>query len=228
MHAAVMLKPIIVFDLDGTLAETAGDIIATLNHILVREGLSAIPMERAKELIGAGAKILLERGFRENGVAVEPEQLERLFQDFLVHYEANIINHSHLFDGVEEALAELTEAGCLLAVCTNKIETHSIKLLDLLGVGGYFEAIAGRDTFAFFKPDPRHLLETISVAGGDAKRAVMVGDSRTDLDTAKAAGIPSIGVPFGYTDVPIDQLGPTLVISHFRELTGAVRKLGVI
>jgi phosphoglycolate phosphatase len=223
-----MDKPIVVFDLDGTLAETAGDIIATLNYILVREGLAAVPLVRAKELIGAGAKVLIERGFAENNTNLSAERLDVLFADFLTHYEAHIVDHSHLFEGVEAALDILQEAGCILAVCTNKIERHSVKLLDLLGIGHRFAVNAGRDSFAYFKPDPRHLTETIAKAGGDRKRAVMVGDSRTDLDTAKAAGIPSIGVPFGYTDVPIADLGPTLVIDHFDQLVGAVRKLGLI
>jgi phosphoglycolate phosphatase len=223
-----MAKPIVVFDLDGTLAETAGDIIATLNHLLVREGLAAVPLARAKELIGAGAKVLIERGFAENNTNLPAERLDVLFADFLSHYEAHIVDHSHLFDGVEDALDALQQAGCILAVCTNKIERHSVKLLDLLGVGHRFAVNAGRDSFAYFKPDPRHLTETIAKAGGDRNRAVMVGDSRTDLDTAKAAGVPSIGVPFGYTDVPIAALGPTVVIDHFNQLVGAVRKLGLI
>jgi phosphoglycolate phosphatase len=221
-------SPTIVFDLDGTLAETAGDIIATLNVILVREGLSEIPLARAKELIGAGARVLLERGFKVNGVALAPERLEALFADFLDHYEAHIVDRSHLFDGVPAALDALRGEGCILAVCTNKIERHSVKLLELLGVADRFGVIAGRDTFPFFKPDPRHLLETIRRAGGDPSRAVMVGDSRTDIDTAKAAGVPSIGVPFGYTDTPIAELGPTRLIAHFDDLPFAVRALGLI
>jgi phosphoglycolate phosphatase len=220
-------RPIVVFDLDGTLAETAGDLIATLNVILLREGLQTIPLAKAKELIGAGARALIERGFRVNGMALAPERLDSLFADFLSHYEAHILDHSHLFEGVSEALDRLAAEGFLLAVCTNKIARHSVKLLDLLGIGDRFAAIAGRDTFPFFKPDPRHLTETIRLAGGDPARAVMVGDSSTDLETARAAGIPSIGVPFGYTDIPIRDLGPTLIIAHFSELREAVRSLGL-
>jgi phosphoglycolate phosphatase len=218
-------NPIVVFDLDGTLAETAGDIIATLNVILREEGLAAIPLERAKELIGAGAKMLLERGFKSNGATLTPERLDSLFLRFLDHYEAHIIDHSHLYEGVEASLDQLLSSGYRLAVCTNKIERHSIKLLKLLGVSERFATIAGRDTYAYFKPDPRHLTETIRSAGGDLRRAVMVGDSRTDIDTARAAGIPSIGVPFGYTDVPIAALNPTAVIDHFDRLHATVEQL---
>jgi phosphoglycolate phosphatase len=122
----------------------------------------------------------------------------------------------------------LTAAGCTLAVCTNKVERHAVMLLEALDAAERFAIITGRDTFAFHKPDPRHLTETIIRAGGDARRAVMVGDSRTDIDTAKAAGIPVIAVPFGYTDTPVAELDPDLVIEHFDRLPGAVRALGLI
>jgi phosphoglycolate phosphatase len=219
------LPPIVVFDLDGTLAETGDDIVATLNHIMRREGLEPVTMDQGRDLIGAGAKVLLQRGFTLRGVPLPEDRLSVLFKDFLDHYEAHIVDHTYLFDGVIEALDALRDDGFCLAVCTNKIERHSVKLLDIMGVGDRFATIAGRDTFAFFKPDPRHLTETIRVAGGDPKRAVMVGDSRTDIDTAKAAGIPSIAVPFGYTDTPVDQLGPTRIINHFNELKAAVQAL---
>ena len=222
------LPPIIVFDLDGTLADTAADIIATLNTILVREALPPLPFEKAKDLIGAGAKALLERGFKLHGKALEPARLDALFAAFLVHYEANILTHTVLYDGVTEALDQLASEGYRLAVCTNKMVDHSVKLLGLLGIADRFAVIVGRDTFAFCKPDPRHLTETIRLAGGDPARAVMVGDSRTDLDTAKAAQIPSIGVPFGYTDVPIHELGATRVVDHYRDMVAAVRAINPI
>jgi phosphoglycolate phosphatase len=217
------LLPIVVFDLDGTLAETGADIIATLNHIMVREGLEPVDMAQGKDLIGAGARVLLQRGFSLRGEPLPEKRLDQLFKDFLDHYEAHIVDHTHLFDGVPEALDALRKDGFLLAVCTNKIESHSIKLLNLLGIADRFAMIAGRDTFPFFKPDPRHLTETIRLSGGDLTRAIMVGDSHTDIDTAKAAGLPSIGVPFGYTNMPIQDLGPTVVIAHFNALVAAVK-----
>ncbi len=217
--------PIVVFDLDGTLAETAGDLIATLNAVMAREGLPGVPLEKARDLIGAGARALIERGFATAGRALPPAKLDALFAFFLKHYEENILVHSHLFEGVEDALDQLARQGFALAVCTNKMERHALKLLDLLGVRGRFAAIAGKDTFAFCKPDPRHLTETIQLAGGDPARAVMVGDSKTDIDTAKAAGIPVIGVPFGYTSVPMHELGADRLVSHFRDLPAAVGDL---
>lgn len=219
------LPPIAVFDLDGTLAETAGDLVGTLNVILARENLSPLPLAEARDMIGAGAKALIQRGFTAAGEPLSPERLERLYVEFLDHYGAHICDQSHLFPGVVEALDALARSGFALAVCTNKIEAHAVDLLGLLGVSDRFATICGRDTFAHFKPDPRHITLTIERAGGDVARSVMVGDSRADIDAAKAAGIPVIAVPFGYTDLPVEAYAPDRVIAHFDELVGAVQDL---
>ncbi|MDX3808347.1 phosphoglycolate phosphatase [Bosea thiooxidans] len=218
------LTPIVVFDLDGTLAETAPDIMRTLNVILEQEGLAALPLERARELVGAGAKALIERGFKVSGRPLDPDTLERLFQDFLAIYAQDTASNSHLFDGILDAMDHLTGEGYALAVCTNKPILHTRLILDHFGIAQRFAAVAGRDTFPYFKPDPRHLTLTIEMAKGDPKRAVMIGDSRTDIATARAAGIPSICVPFGYTDVPIETLEPDFIIQHFDELPAAVAR----
>ncbi|GJD93763.1 HAD family hydrolase [Methylobacterium iners] len=217
--------PIAVFDLDGTLAETAGDLVGTLNVILQREGLQALPVEEARDLIGAGAKALIQRGFSAVGEPLTTERLETLFVDFLDHYGHHICDHSHLYPGVIDALDKLEAMGFRLAVCTNKVEGHAVRLLEALGVAPRFAAICGRQTFPFSKPDPRHITLTIAQAGGDPERAVMVGDSRADIDAAKAAGIPVVAVTFGYTDTPVQHLGPDRVISHFEDLADAVSAL---
>jgi phosphoglycolate phosphatase len=217
------VSPIAVFDLDGTLADTAGDLVGTLNVILEREGLAPLPVAKARDMIGAGARALIQRGFEAAGKELTPAYLDDLFRQFMVHYGENICVKTRLYPGVAEALDRLEQAGFILAVCTNKVEEHSIKLLDELGVGHRFAANCGRDTFPYFKPDPRHLTLTIERAGGSAARAVMIGDSRTDIVTARNAGIPAIAVPFGYTDVPVRELGPDLVIGHFDELFSAVK-----
>lgn len=219
------LGKIVVFDLDGTLAETAPDIIATLNVILGNQGLSPVPVERARDLVGAGARALIERGFRLHGRALSPELLEELFQAFLVIYAGRIADESRLYPGVVAALESLADAGWLLAVCTNKPEHHSRLLIEALGITRHFAAICGRDTFPVCKPDPRHLTLTIEKAGGNPLQAVMVGDSLTDISTARAAGIPVIAVPFGYTDVPVEALDPDRVVSHFNALHAAVDTL---
>jgi phosphoglycolate phosphatase len=201
----------IVFDLDGTLAETAPDIIATLNVILAAEDLPPVPVAKARDLVGAGAKALIERGFKLYDKPLSPEK--------------PVADASHLYDGVLDALDLLARRGHRLAVCTNKPERHSRLLLDALKVTERFAAIAGRDTYPYFKPDARHLTMTIVAAGGDPAHAVMIGDSRTDIATARNAGLPVICVPFGYTDVPIETLAPDAVIQHFRELPAAVARL---
>lgn len=218
-------KPIAVFDLDGTLADTAGDLINTLNIILGQENLPPLPLEGAKELIGAGARALIERGFRQSGTTINEDRLEVLFAEFVKEYNNHLCDETKLFPGVAAALDQMHQQGILLAVCTNKFEDQSLKLLDLLGIRNRFTFISGRDTFPFFKPDPRHLTETISRAGGDPRLAVMVGDSNTDITTARKAEIPVIGVPFGYTDTPVAQLNPDLVVEHYDAMPEAVMQL---
>lgn len=219
------VSPIAVFDLDGTLADTAGDLVGTLNVILKQEGLAPLPVSKARDMIGAGARALIQRGFEAAGKELTPAYLDELFRQFMIHYGENICVETRLYPGVAEALDRLEQAGFILAVCTNKVEEHSVKLLHELGIGHRFAANCGRDTFPYFKPDPRHLTLTIERAGGSPARAVMIGDSRTDIVTAQNAGIPAIAVPFGYTDVPVRELGPDLVVGHFDELFPAVKTL---
>jgi phosphoglycolate phosphatase len=218
-------SPLLVFDLDGTLAETAGDLIGTLNYVLAREGIAPLPLSEARFMLGAGARALIERGFAAQKVPLAPDRLQGLFEDFLVHYEAHIADESYLYPGVEAALDRFEQAGWTFAVCTNKIEAPARKLLAALGVADRFRAIVGQDTFAIPKPDPRILGRTIAAAGGTVGRSIMVGDSRTDIDTARALGVPVVAVDFGYTDVPVADLGPDRVISHFDALWDAVGQL---
>ncbi|MFO1136586.1 MAG: HAD hydrolase-like protein [Rhodoblastus sp.] len=218
-------QKLLVFDLDGTLAETAGDLVGTLNFILRREGVAPIDMSDARFMLGAGAKALIQRGYAAQNIALAPARLQQLFGDFLAHYEAHIADHSFLFPGVVAALDRFEAAGWAFAVCTNKIEAPARKLLVELGVADRFRAIVGQDTFGAPKPDPRVLEQTIALAGGSPARSIMVGDSRTDIDTARGLGIPCVAVDFGYTDVHVSQLGPDRVISHFDELWDSVASL---
>ena len=222
--------PLLVFDLDGTLAETVGDLANTLNVILEREGLPPVPVAEARKMVGAGAKALIQRGFAAEGRTVEGDKLEQLFADFLDHYEAHIADVTHLYDGVPASLDRFEAAGYGFAVCTNKVEGPSKKLLKALNVDHRFRAICGQDTFQengrnIAKPDPRMLLMTIEMAGGHRAKTIMVGDSRTDIDTAKAAGIPVVAVDFGYTDQHVSVFAPDIVISHFDQLWDAVQQI---
>ena len=219
------LAPLAVFDLDGTLADTAPDLVATLNTILGRQGLPALPLAEARNMIGHGARVMIESALEAAGREVTPDRLDDLYRQFLVYYADNLCVETRLFPGVAEALDTLEAEGFRFAVCTNKVEAHSVRLLKALGLGHRFAAICGRDTFPYVKPDPRHLTLTIKKAGGTPAEAVMIGDSRTDIVTAQAAGIPVVAVPFGYTDAPVQSLRPDMVIEHFDELPAAVARL---
>jgi phosphoglycolate phosphatase len=214
-----MNRPIVVFDLDGTLVDTAPDLLDSLNHSLLAGGAAMTDTKGFHQFVGHGGRVMIERAYAAQKRMLEQAEHDRLFDLFLDHYGQNIPGQSQPYPGVTSALARLAPAGYLLAVCTNKTEAFSKRLLEGLGLAGQFSAICGSDTFAFRKPDPRHLVETIALAGGDAGRAIMVGDSQTDIDTAKAAGIPVVAVDFGYTDRHVREFGPSRIISHFDELT---------
>jgi phosphoglycolate phosphatase len=218
-------SPLVVFDLDGTLAETAGDLMGALNHVLSLDGIPPLPVDQARSLLGAGGRALIRRGFAAAGRPLDEGRLEDLFTRFLAYYEDHIADHSHLYPGVVAALDRLQAQGYAFAVCTNKIEGTAKRLLGVLGVSERFRAICGQDTFAVSKPQAGALLGTIDRAAGDPKRCVMVGDSRTDIETAQAAGVPCVAVSFGYTDQPIESFGPDRVIGHFDDLADAVASL---
>jgi phosphoglycolate phosphatase len=219
------LKPIVVFDLDGTLVDTAPDLVGTLNAVLAREGYATVAYAEARSMIGGGARRMLARALGRHGTAIDPAELDRLFADFLAHYTAHIADRSRPFPGVAPALDLLTAQGARFAVCTNKLEQLSIMLLERLGLAGRFAAICGQDTFGVPKPDPELLRGTIARAGGELGTAVMVGDSTADVAVARAAGVPVIAVDFGYSDVPVPLLKADRVIGHFDELPGAVASL---
>ncbi len=212
----------IVFDLDGTLVDTAPDLIETLNVVFRSEGLPAVPYDAARLAIGGGAKRMIVRGLEAEGRAVEPDLVERLFVQFIDYYSAHIADRSRPFPGLEPALDSLSARGFILAVCTNKLEGLSLQLLKTLGLTDRFAAICGQDTFGIQKPDPVILQRTIERAGGAPARAVMIGDSETDILTARAAGIPVVAVDFGYSDPPVSEFHPDRLISHFDALGDAI------
>ncbi len=215
----------VVFDLDGTLAETAGDLMGALNHVLSLDGIAPLPVAQARSLLGAGGRALLQRGYATAGRSLAGARLEELFRLFLAYYEEHIADDSFLFPGVVEALDRLEARGYAFAICTNKIEKTARLLLQTLGVADRFKAICGQDTFAVSKPQAGALLSTIARAGGTPERSVMVGDSVTDIMTAKAARIPVVAVDFGYTDKPVSELGPDRIVSHFDEIDAAIEAL---
>jgi phosphoglycolate phosphatase len=214
--------PVLVLDLDGTLIDSAADLVATLNLILAQEGVEPLPHGEAVKKIGNGAKAMIAAGLSTRGIAVDEPRLDALYAAFLEHYSAHMADRTRPFPGAVEALDRFAGAGWQLAICTNKLEGLSRQLLAQLGMADRFAAIAGQDTFGVRKPDPRHLTETIRTAGGRPERAVMVGDTSIDIDAARGAGVRSVAVSFGYSPVPATALGADHVIDHFDHLFGSV------
>jgi phosphoglycolate phosphatase len=218
-------RRIVVFDLDGTLVDTAPDLINALNFVLAREGLPPVPLHAARNMIGAGARKLIERGLEVEGREASPSELARLTDDFIHYYAEHIVDASRPFEGLETALDDLESQGYRFAVCTNKLEWLSKRLLDRLNLSPRFLAICGADTFGVSKPDPAILRQTVARAGGELSSAIMVGDAGPDVGVARRAGVPVICVSFGYTEVPVASLKPDRVIDHMSELRGAIESL---
>jgi len=208
----------IAFDLDGTLVDTAPDLVATLNLLLAQEGVPALPMDDARQLIGHGARRLIERGFEVQGRVIPDEQMDGLFLRFIDHYQDHSADLSRPFAGVAESLTALKAAGARLSVCTNKLTGLSIPILEKLDLARFFDSVIGADSAPAPKPDKRHLIHAVETAGGRIDRAVMVGDAAPDAGAARAAGVPLVLVSFGYTEIPAAQLDPDILIDHYDQL----------
>jgi phosphoglycolate phosphatase len=215
----------VVFDLDGTLIDTAPDLIETLNVVFTRDGLPPLDYAAARDMIGGGARRMIESALKLQGRMLADGIVDRMFADFIAYYGTHVADRSKPFPGLNAALDDLAARDCRFAVCTNKLEGLSRLLLEALGLTRRFTAICGQDTFGIQKPDPEILRRTIQAAGGALHQAVMVGDSGTDIATARAAGIPIVAVDFGYSETPVRNLGPDRLISHFSELADAVLAL---
>jgi phosphoglycolate phosphatase len=223
--STVLGGAVIAFDLDGTLVDTAPDLVGTLNVILAEEGLQPLGLEHARDLIGHGARRLIERGFQAAGEPLAAERMAGLFDRFIARYSAHIADESQPFPGCVAALEALRAQGARLAVCTNKPTALSNALLRALDMDRLFDAVVGPDAAPAAKPDPRHLEAAVAAAGGALPRALMVGDAATDAGAARAAKVGLILVSFGYTETPAAELHPDVLIDHYDQLPGACLQL---
>ncbi|MEL7429862.1 MAG: HAD-IA family hydrolase [Pseudomonadota bacterium] len=219
------MKKLAIFDLDGTLADTAPDLLATLNRTTAPHGISAMQLSHIGQIVGHGAKAMIARAFELDGKQLDEITHDTLLDVFLEDYSKNLVNQTRLFDGLLEAMDSLESAGWEFAVCTNKKHAMAVPLLDQLGVSTRFLATTGGDSFAFRKPDARHLIKTAELAGYTIEDAVMIGDSETDINAALNAGIPSVAVTFGYSGQPVQDLGASAIIEHFSALPQVMAEL---
>lgn len=217
--------PSLIFDLDGTLVDTAPDLVATLNHVLAEAGYEQVETNVASRFISFGARHMIERALEHQDKSITSTRLDDLNALFLEHYIDHLSVLSAPFDGLLETLDRHQLKGFNFAVCTNKLERFSVKLLNELEMSNRFGAICGADTFGVKKPHKDHLLKTMAEINADPSSTIMIGDAEPDIKVAQNAGIPVIAVDFGYTPVPVEGFGPTRVISHYDELDQAVSQI---
>jgi phosphoglycolate phosphatase len=216
-------SPALVFDLDGTLVDTAPDLMATTNTLLARDGRRTVDHADMRRLVGHGARNLISEAFKLTGAAVDPARLETLYDAFLKDYESHVAAASRPYPGVVETLEALQADGVRMGVLTNKPQGPSLLLLEALGLNRFFGTVCGGGKRPWLKPDPRLFAEVVAEIGGPG--AVMVGDSITDVETARAAGAPVILLSYGYTPEPASTLGADLVLDDFRQVPAAARCL---
>jgi phosphoglycolate phosphatase len=214
---------VVAFDLDGTLLDTAPDLTAAVNYMLAQSGRNELTKEEVIKMIGGGMRLLIERTLAATG-PVNPALVAEALPIFLAYYEAHLTDQTRPYAGAGEALALLRSLGAKLTICTNKPERLTRRLLSFFGWANLFAAVVGGDTLAARKPDPTVLLEAIRRAGG--ARGVLVGDSVTDAETAKAAKMPSLIMTFGYRDRSVELLGATRLLAGYDQLLPALLDLG--
>lgn len=212
----------IVFDLDGTLVDTAPDLAEATNYVLATLGLDRVNELEIRPFVGHGALAMIDGAVKAHGRKLSERELHDLFEVFLAYYSAHIADYSVPYPHVVSSLDDLKAAGATLAVCTNKIEKHAHAVLKAMKLDRYFSAVTGRDSLDAYKPDPRHLTGTIARAGGSPAASIMIGDSETDIKTAKAAHVPVVAVSFGYSVDPVASFGPDAIIDDYRQLRAAL------
>ncbi|OAN49222.1 hypothetical protein A6A04_03665 [Paramagnetospirillum marisnigri] len=214
----------VVFDLDGTLIDSAPDVRAALNRLLAEEGRRQLSLPEVQELVGEGASALIERAWAVTGDAAAETGVKPLVERYLAHYRAHPADHTHVYDGVVAELERLRAAGIPLGICTNKPHRMTEIVLDALGLAKHFAAVLGGD-FPRRKPDGEHIRETLRRMGAEGRTAVYVGDSITDVRAARDAGLPVVAVSYGYARMPPEDLGADILIDRFADLGPAIAKV---
>jgi phosphoglycolate phosphatase len=211
-----------VFDLDGTLVESAPDLAHATDHVLRRFGRPPVGLDAVRQMVGDGARALVMRGFEITGGVPDSNILDSAFNEFMTYYGNHLADHTLPYDGAVETLDVLRARGCRLGICTNKPVRLTRLLLDRLGLTPRFDAIMGGDSLGFRKPHGGHLLGTLAAMGKGPETAVMVGDSANDVLAARACGVPVIAVSFGYSRIPARDLAADAVVDCFGDLAAAI------
>jgi len=215
----------LIFDLDGTLVDSAPDLADALDQLLFEQGASPLGLYVARSLIGHGISNLVAKALDRSGLKLDAPELEKRIKRFHEIYAGNLSRKTRAYPGVKEGLGVFQGQGFRLAVCTNKLEKYSRQILADLGLADHFHQVSGPDTFGIAKPDPRHLLLTIEALGGAGKPAVMIGDSEVDVAVAKAAGVPVLAVTYGYAKSPLETLNPEGLAASFDQVPKEVNKI---
>jgi len=215
----------VVYDLDGTLIDSAADMQVAVSRVLADHGLPAITDQDARMFMGEGSQVTMRRAFAKFGRTLADEEAKAVTREFVRYYEAEPMRFTTAFDGVPEVVARFDRLGLRQGVCTNKFERPSRIILEALKLMPPILDVAGADTFAVRKPDPGHILQLIDRIGGNPARAVMIGDSVHDVAAAHAAGVPAVLVSWGYTAKPAHELGAEAVIERFDALPEALGRL---
>jgi len=215
----------VIFDLDGTLVDSARDLSAALNHVLKQASRPEIALSEVRHMVGDGARALIIKGFSETGHLPEATEIDIIQDEFLNYYSDHITDQTIIFPGALRVIETLANMKIPLGLCTNKAIKLTKKIMAEFDLTDYFSTIVGGDSFDYRKPDPRHLISTLEIMKADPQRAVMVGDSRNDIMAAQRAGIHVIGVSFGYSKTPIAELNPDMVIDHYDDFLNSLGRL---
>jgi phosphoglycolate phosphatase len=215
----------LIFDLDGTLIDSAPDVCASVNRVLATNGRRALTLDEAKNMLGWGGRVLVEKALALTGAPGTEEEIDAALGGFLATYAAHPVQHSTVFPGVLDVLQRFEADGVTMGLCTNKPGATTGPVLDAMGLGGFFTVVACGDAVPHRKPDGRHVLHVIEELGASVETAAMVGDSENDIAAAIEAGVKSVAVTFGYAHVPFDELGADALINRFQDLPQALRKI---